>query len=502
MKTWLPAALLAAALLLTAGCGAAPAEPAAVPEAAASEEPAAAYADGLLDPAIVHSIDIRVPDDGTWDSFIANCESKEYITCDLVIDGELVENAAIRGKGNSSMQRSRATGKYSFKVEFDHFTEGGSYRGLDKLALNNLVVDDSCLRDYITYRMMARFGVASPLCSFVFVTVNGEDWGFYLAVEGLEDAFLERNYGPEHGNLFKPDNLNNGGAREGMGRGDDVKLKYIDDDPDSYYNIFASAKTELSRRDQYRIIESLRKLNAGEDIPSVVDTEAMLRYLVVHTFVCNGDSYTGSSVHNYYLYEKDGRLTMLPWDYNEGFGDFGSSGMASVVNSPIDTPVTSGEMADRPMVAWVFSDEGFTARYHELYRMFLADAWDSGWLAAELTAARARIAPYVARDPRSFTTPEAFEAGVDQLLTFFDLRAQSVRGQLDGAIPATTAGQAADSSALVDTSALPSGRGSGGMGGGMPMPGASRESSGEASSSGEAGTTSDETETASAETTG
>ena len=476
---------LALALLLLGGCGGKKPEAEAVPAPASAEpsaDPAPSYADTLFDTSYVHTIDILAPEEGQWDAFIATCTSKEYMRCDMVIDGELYEDAAIRGKGNSSMQRSRTTGKYSFKVEFDHFTDG-TFRGLDKLALNNLVVDDSCLRDYITYRLMGRFGVAAPLCSFVFVTVNGEDWGFYLAVEGVEDAFAERNFGPEHGVLYKPDHLSHGGGGGpggGMGGSDDVKLKYYDDDPDSYPNIFGSATTDMSHADQVRLIDSLRRLNALEDIPEVVDVDAQLRYLVGHTFVCNGDSYTGSSVHNYYLYEENGRLSMIPWDYNEGFGDFGSfGGMASVVNDPIDSPVTSGSLEDRPMVAWVFSDETFTARYHELYGEFLRDIVDSGWLAEEVSAARALIAPYVERDPRSFCTYAAFETGADRLALFFELRAQSVRGQLDGTIPSTSAGQAADRSNLIDGSELGSGSGEfgGGPGGASGAP--SREASGE-----------------------
>ena len=77
----------------------------------------------------------------------------------------------------------------------------------------------------------------------------------------------------------------------------------------------------------------------------------MLRYFVVHTFVCNGDSYTGSMVHNYYLYEADGVLSMIPWDYNLAFGGFDAgSGAKSVVNSPIDSPVSGGSLEDRPMI--------------------------------------------------------------------------------------------------------------------------------------------------------
>ena len=371
--------------------------------------------------------------------------------------GERFDSAAIRAKGNSSMQKSKQTGKYSFKVEFDHFTDE-LYQGLDKLCLNNLVSDDSCMRDYITYRMMYAFDVPTPLCSYVFVTVNGEDWGFYLAVEGLEDSFLERNFGADHGALYKPDDLSGNNARNAMGRSEDVMLKYIDDDPASYPDIFGSAKTDITRKDQYRLIASLRKLGEQRDIETAVNTSELMRYLIVHSFVCNGDSYTGSSAHNYYLYEDQGRLSLLPWDYNEAFGAFGSGSMASVVNDPIDTPVMNAELADRPMVAWIFSDDAYIERYHALYQAFLQDICCSGWLADTIETTRDMIAPYVERDPRSFCTYDAFTEAVDTHLTFFSLRAES------------------RSAARIDASALPASGGGmfGMMGGGGRQGGPSR----------------------------
>ena len=46
--------------------------------------------------------------------------------------------------------------------------------------------------------------------------------------------------------------------------------------------------------DEARLIESLQKLSSYEDLEDVLDIDAVLRYFVVHNFVCNGDSYTGS----------------------------------------------------------------------------------------------------------------------------------------------------------------------------------------------------------------
>ena len=110
----------------------------------------------------------------------------------------------------------------------------------------------------------------------------------------------------------------------GMGS-NDVKLQYIDDDPDSYSNIFDNAKTKVSRTDKQRLINSLEKLSSGEDIENVVYTDEVISYLAVHDFLQNSDSYTGMMVHNYYLYEEDGQLAIIPWDYNLAFGGMNGS---------------------------------------------------------------------------------------------------------------------------------------------------------------------------------
>ena len=89
------------------------------------------------------------------------------------------------------MVSSMDSERYSFEVEFDHYDDSITYYGLDKLSLNNLIQDTTMIKDYLTYTMMNEFDVAAPLCSFVYITVNGEDWGLYLAVEGIEDSFLE-----------------------------------------------------------------------------------------------------------------------------------------------------------------------------------------------------------------------------------------------------------------------------------------------------------------------
>ena len=136
-----------------------------------------------------------------------------------------------------------------------------------------------------------------------------------------------------------------------------------------------------------------------------------------------------------------------------------------------DTPV-SGGMSDRPMVAWIFNSEEYTEQYHALFAEFL-ETFD---LEAMIDETAALIAPYVEKDPTAFCTYEEFETGVETLKSFCTLREESVKGQLDGTIPSTQAGQSADSSSLIDTtglnlSAMGSMGGSGGGFGGNSFPG-------------------------------
>lgn len=521
------------------------------------------YEERLFDNTKVHTIDIVMDD---WDGFIASATSEEYYDATLVIDGETFKNTAIRGKGNTSlsMVSSMDSERYSFKVEFDHYDDALSYHGLDKLSLNNLIQDSTMMKDYLTYTMMNEFGAAAPLCSFVYITVNGEDWGLYLAVEGVEDSFLERNYGSDYGELYKPDSMNFGGGRgngkdfkpedfmnadntagqsnqadnnntvfqnetrlqmpEGItvsksvdwnastlsdmpdmsnfnpsqmpdmgnfdqsqmpavpqsgfdsesftppangempdfGKGGfggmgsaDVKLQYVDDNVDSYTNIWNGAKTAITTADQNRLIQALKKLSANEDIESVVDVNAVIRYFVVHNYVCNGDSYTGGMIHNYYLYEEDGMLSMLPWDYNLAFGTFQSSDAQTTVNTPIDSPV-SGSSEDRPMWNWIAANEEYTEQYHRYYEEFLSTVPIDSIIENAYTL----IKPYVEKDPTAFYTIEEFEKGVEALRRFCTLRSESISMQLAN-------GETTENMNYVDASGLTlSDMGSmGGMGG-------------------------------------
>ncbi len=504
------------------------------------------YADNLFDTSYIHSINIDV-NQSDWQGMLENASAEEYVSCDVTIDGTTVKNVAIRTKGNSSLRTVQSSGsdRYSFKIEFDHYDDGTNYLGLDKLCLNNMVQDNTYMKDYFGYRMMNEMGAYAPLCSYIYITVNNEDWGLYLAVEGIEEAYAKRNFGSSYGEIYKPDSMDNmGGGREDRGGdmpdmqnmpdmpfGDDaaqapgaggfrpggqnfaegespadmadnseqtpndvdgeamnkaddrgennnrgfggmgssaVALIYQDDEIDSYSDIFDNAIFTPDTADKKRLINSIKQLNSGENLEEAVNIDEVLRYFVVHNFTVSFDSYTGSLMHNYYLYEKNGQMSMIAWDYNLAFGGYGEGGggmggmrgmggtetATQYVNYPIDTPVSGATLEDRPMLGKLLENSEYMEKYHELFAEFLTDYIDIGKFEDEYNYILAMISQYVQKDPTKFCTFDEFITGAETLKQFCLLRSESIRGQLDGTIPSTDDGQNADSSTLVDASGI------------------------------------------------
>ena len=413
---------------------------------------AMAYETRLFDDTRVHTIDITIDD---WSALIEEAQEERYVPCTMTIDDEVFRQVGIRAKGNNSLRLTSEyeLARYSLKVEFDHYLPQGNYHGLDKLSLDASFQDNSYLKTVLAFDMMRFMGVPTPLCSYAWVRVNGEDWGLFLAVEECEEAFASRNFGWDHGVLYQPDyrSLNDENA--------DVALRYIDEQPSSYPNIFDHAKTPMVHSDQRRLIEALRQLSQGE-VTTAVHTDEVLRYFVVQVFVMNWDSYLGHTGHNYILYEEEGRLWMLPWDYNLAFGTY-ALGMSDpirdpnvLINYPIDTPAEGSIMRQRPLYHELMKEDALFAQYHSLFSSFLADYFDSGRFEALLQEKEALIAPYVKKDPTAFCSYADHQLAVDTLRQVCQKRKESIQGQLEGRYPSTLAQQQAQPGVGVDAAMI------------------------------------------------
>lgn len=494
-----------------------------------------AYESKLFDTDEIITIDIQM-DEEDWETMLQNAMSEEYYTCDVVINGETIKNVAIRPKGNTSLSSIASnpdTDRYSLKLEFDHYVKGQTCFGLDKLILNNNYADATNMKEAIVYDMFEFLDADASLYNYASVSVNGEYIGVYLALEAVEQSFMLRNYGTQDGELYKPDSMEIGGDnnsfpspsssspapsmpddssdfqfspsdKEGMtppsGGGDPfadgedsdkedsfqkgfgggmgglsmggggADLSYNGDDLDNYSTIWDGAITNTTEKDHKRVVTALKNISEGTDIEEYLDVDNVLKYMAVHTFAVNMDSLSGTMAHNYYIYEYDGQLNIIPWDYNLSWGGMGmgnSSNAEEMINDAIDTPFSSTDFFDV-----LLENEEYLAKYHEYLNMLVEEYVESGRFEAVYNRIRSQIDSLVKTDPTAFYNYDEYEAAAEMLYKTILLRAESIKGQLDGTIPSTDDGQREDSSAFVDTSGIDvsvMGRmnmGGGGFGGG------------------------------------
>lgn len=424
------------------------------------------YETALFDTNEIIELNI-IMDAEQWSSMLANAAAEEYCRCDVEINGSTFYNVAIRPKGNTSLTtivNDPTTDRYSFKLEFDRYVDGQSCFGLDKLVLNNNYADATNMKEALVYDMYRFIGADASLYNYAKISVNGEYWGVYLALEAVEDSFLLRNYGLQSGALYKPESMGMGGGFSGNGGGAD--LNYSDDSLDSYSTIWDGEITDTGTADHKRVVSALKSISEGSELESCMDIDNLLRYMAVHVFSVNDDSLSGMMAHNYYLYESDGRLNLLPWDYNLAFGGMGMGSDASdVVNSAIDNAFSATGFFDTLMENSKYLDE-----YHSLMRRIVDEYIGSGGFEAFYNRVRGQLDPLVEADPTAFYEYDEYLTAADTLYRLVMLRAQSISGQLDGTIPSTEQAQRT-SGTLIDASELDlstlGGMNTGGFGGPM-----------------------------------
>lgn len=433
------------------------------------------YEQALFDTGSILTVDIRM-DAADWDDMLQNATAEEYYQCDVEIGGTIFYRVGIRPKGNTSLSAIASdptTDRYSFKLEFDHYVEGQTCFGLDKLVLNNNYADATNMKEALIYDMYQYLDADASLYNYAKISVNGEYWGVYLALEAVEDSFLLRNYGAQNGALYKPDSMNIGGRGapgdfngETMDFGDrdfgdmnfgggfsmgsgGANLNYTDDDLDSYETIWEGEVTKTTKADHKRVVTALKNISQGNDLEAYMDIDNLLRYMAVHIFSVNEDSLSGSMAHNYYLYESGGRLNLIPWDYNLTLGGMGRSNDADgVVNAAIDNAFSGTEFFDTLM-----EDETCHSQYYAYLQQLVSDYINGGGFDAFYTRVRSQIDALVETDPTAFYSYDEYLAAAETLYQVVKLRGQSIQGQLDGTIPSTEAEQQG-SDALVDASAL------------------------------------------------
>lgn len=436
-----------------------------------------------------------IADEPEWQNMLDNAAKEKYIKVDVVVNGTKFKDVGIRPKGNSSLSQVASTDsdRYSFRLKFDEYVKDQTCFGLESFVVNNILGDNTYMKEYISYDLMKTAGVDCPYFGYSNITVNGKPWGLYLAIELYNESYEERVFGDSSGMLYNvkmnmgnanghggnmqampsapdtqktqnsssqnivPNQADNGASNKGrsMGAGSTGgSLQYTDDQSSSYSAIFENAVGKGDEADYKRVIKALKALSTGKDLEKYFDVDAVLRYLAAHTMVVNLDSYSSSMAQNYYIYEKDGKITILPWDYNLAWGGFQNSDTGSVINFPIDTPVSGVEMSERPLLEKLFANSEYLEKYHQYMQELIDKYFIDGKFEAKVQELNKQIADYVKKDATAFCSYEDYQKAVQSFINLGNLRAESVQGQLKGTIPGTTAGQKAAADQLISAGTL------------------------------------------------
>ncbi len=342
----------------------------------------------------VHTIDFQMPA-SDWDYFINHPLAKTYRTVDVVIDGEMYENAGIRTRGNTSLFAYIDYTKMRppFEIKFDKYIKDRTFMGLDELSLLNVVDDRAFLREYIGYEAFRAIDSFAPYVTFFNITVNGKLHGLYVGVESVDSSFLERVFNSHKHNLYKSETQTT--LLPTMSKSAITQQKGSDE----------------SRADLNYLIKTLDKMKLGEkeNIEDILDVDSVLKYLAVNAVLHNWDDYAGYYAHNFYMYVNDGKFYFIPWDMNEVCLQWQrhydpSDGSRQDIASPITGDIS---VSQRPLVNKLLAVNEYYNKYLnycEQLNEWLKGIDESGWL----IDMRDMLDEYVKNDPTKFYDYSSF----------------------------------------------------------------------------------------------
>lgn len=199
---------------------------------------------------------------------------------------------------------SESQTKPSMHIKLDKFdsAQGKVARdsiGASNLLLNNSIQDRTYTRQCLAYQMWAKAGIASPLCNFAHVRVNGKDMGIYVNVQPMKKPFIQSHFGEEFGNLYEiagedfeswaRDRLR--ASLDSMKKAEDRSLNDIDGVIDAVSDDTGSM----------------------EKIEKRVDLDQFFRYWAMEIILTHFDGFNLSNNNAYLYFPENGRMQILPW---------------------------------------------------------------------------------------------------------------------------------------------------------------------------------------------
>jgi len=357
------------------------------------------FAEDLYSADKVIKMELQFYDDNYLYLLEKNKDSGTDIPAKLIVDDNIViDSVGVRYKGNSSYHVKGK--KKSFNVSIDAFVPGQKLYGYKTLNLNNGFVDPTFMREKIATEIFGKY-IPTIKSGYVYLYVNGEEYGLYSNVQQMNKDFLGEHYSSKSGNLYK-----------GEPHGDLIWKGY---NPDNYKDNYEK-KTNEEEDDWSDLISLINVINNSPDIEKelsdVLNIDRALWYFALCNAFVNLDSYIFSA-HNYYIYNVPSSSTfdMLPWDLNEVFGVFPPNMPFPKEEFP---PVDLRESGRVPLYKNMLSNDSFRNIYYAHYRTILKEYFNEDSIRAMIDRIKPVIQDYVKQDPIKLYSYKDFERNINE----------------------------------------------------------------------------------------
>jgi DNA-directed RNA polymerase specialized sigma24 family protein len=355
--------------------------------------------------------------------------------------GVAFTNVAVRVKGNVG---ALCGPKRAFKVDLNRFARGQKLGGLDELTFNNLFWDYSCLGEALGYELFRDAGVPAPRTAYAWLSTSvARQWdrkplGLYLLLEPVDKAFVAERFGTKKTPVFKPVTYD--------------LFKHLGEDWSAYAGIY-DLKTEATPEQQRRLIEFARLASSANDpefaarVGAFLDLDEFARFLAGEVLLSNYDSILADG-QNFYMYldPRSNKFGFIPWDLDAAWGEFWLGSKAELERASIWHPwAGQNRFLERVMAVEEFR-RIYRARLEEAHtRLFVPDRLhrridEIAAVLHEPIAANSafrlnkfeQVVGLKPVKPSAGETSYGLNRPAYQLKRFVEVRARSVRQQLDG----------------------------------------------------------------------
>jgi spore coat protein CotH len=371
---------------------------------------AAQTTDELFDDTVLHDVELRVHS-SDWAKLKADFQSNEYYPADLVWRGIVVREVAIRSRGLAT----RNEFKPGLRVDMNRYVTGQRFLGMRSLLLDNAYRDVSLVRERVSMKMFARFGLPVPRIAHARLFINGDYTGVYALMEELNEDFVRRAFRkpgteePGHGALFEYHWVEEWYFNH-LGAAFDPYIPKFE--PRTHEND-ALSTLYGPIEEMVRTVNEIPIDRFLESVDQLIDIRQFIRYLAVEMFLAEYDGLAGyKGLANFYLYRYDdsSRHLFVPWDKDQTF---------YVANRDIHHG-----LADNVLIRRALDVPELRTLYYEtlLETARIASERETeggdGWLHRLIVQSADQIRGAVLADPNRWFGTEDFDNEIDRMIEF------------------------------------------------------------------------------------